>query len=122
MKNTGLNLSSLSELGEQSIFSSQGKGEGVRLVVVWVGLEVLDNISQKMCPLHSTSWGLIAQLGEMDMQVVVGGLVVQVNSQLTGRKFILLHYGFLRKNKTGDLPAWAVNFGCLQHQNNYVLR
>lgn len=112
-KNIGLNLSSVSELGEQSIFSSQGKGEGVRLVVVRVGLEVLDDISQKMCPLHSTSWGLIAQHGEMDMQVVVGGLIVQVDSQLTGRKFILLHYGFLRKNKTGDLPAWAVNFGCL---------
>lgn len=119
-KNTGLNLSSLSELGEQSIFSSQGKGEGVRLVVVRVGLEVLDNISQKMCPLHSTSWGLIAQLSEMDMQVVVGGLVVQVDSQLTGRKFILLHYGFLRKNKTGDLPTWP-NFGRLMSKITRVI-
>lgn len=57
-----------------------------------------------MCSLHSTSWCLIAQHGEMDMEVVVGGLVVQVHSQLTGRKFVLLHYGFLNQNKTGDLP------------------
>lgn len=77
-----------------------------------------------MCPLHSTSWGLIAQHGEVDMEMVVGGLVVQVDSQLTGRKFILLQYGFLRQNKTGDHPACGLNLLCLdlpQHQNDYEI-
>lgn len=101
-KKTVLNLPSLLELCEQSIISSQGKVEGVGLVVVWVWLEVLDDISQKMRSLHSTSWCLIAQLGEMDVEVVVRGLVVQVDSQLTGRKLVLLHYSFLNQNNTGD--------------------
>lgn len=70
-----------------------------------------------MCPLHSTSWGLIAQHGEVDMEMVVGGLVVQVDSQLTGRKFILLQYGFLRQNKTGDHPACGLNLLCLDLPN-----
>lgn len=29
---------------------------------------------------------------------------MEVDSQLTARKFVLLHYGFLNQNKTGNLP------------------
>lgn len=72
-----------------------------------------------MRSLHSTSWCLIAQLGEMDMEVVVRGLVVQIDSQLTGRKLVLLHDGFLNQNDTGDQIYFVWLF--INTKNNYKI-
>lgn len=102
------NLASLPELGEQPVVGSQGEVERVGRVVVRVRLEVLDDVSQEVSPLHAASWRLIAQHGEVDVEVVVGGLVVQVDPQLTGRDFILLHDGFLGGDKAGDTPLCLV--------------
>lgn len=48
-----------------------------------------------MGSLHTAARRVIAQLGEVDVQVVIGGLVVQVDSQLTGWKAVALENGFL---------------------------
>lgn len=48
-----------------------------------------------MGSLHTAARRIIAQLGEVDVQMVIGGLVVQVDSQLTGWKVVALEDGFL---------------------------
>lgn len=48
-----------------------------------------------MGSLHTAARRVIAQLGEVDVQVVIGGLVVQVDSQLTGWKVVALENGLL---------------------------
>lgn len=90
----------LLEFSEQSIICSQGKVKGPEFVVVRVGLEVLNDICKEMGPLNTTSWCFVAQHGEMDMEMVVRWLVVQVDSQLTGRKIVALHYDLLMQNET----------------------
>ena len=54
-----------------------------------------------MCPLHTAARRVVAQLGEMDVEMVVGRLVVQVDSQLAGWKVVALQDGLLRDNDTG---------------------
>lgn len=48
-----------------------------------------------MGSLHTAARRVIAQLGEVDVQVVIGGLVVQIDSQLTAWKVVALEDGFL---------------------------
>lgn len=48
-----------------------------------------------MSPFYATPWCLVAQLGEIKVEVVVGRLVVQVDSQFTGGKVVLLQNDFL---------------------------
>ncbi|TNN59424.1 hypothetical protein EYF80_030339 [Liparis tanakae] len=46
--------------------------------VLGVGLEVLDDVREEVRPLHAAARRLVAQLGEVDVEVVVGRLVVQL--------------------------------------------
>lgn len=66
------------------MLSTEGEVEGGRSVVVALELEVLDDISQQVSSLHATAWRVIAEAGKVDVEVVVGGLVVQVDPQLGG--------------------------------------
>lgn len=83
------------ELAEQSVVRPQGEVEGPGFVVKWVRLEVLDDVCEEVGALHTTARRLIAQLGEVDVEVVVGGLVVQVDSELTGWEVVALQDGLL---------------------------
>lgn len=69
----------LFELAEQSIVRPQREIQGAGLVVLGVGLEVLDDVCQEVGALHTAARRLVAQLGEVDVKVVVGRLVVQVD-------------------------------------------
>lgn len=70
----------LLELAEQSIVSPQGEVQGAGFVELGVRLEVLDDVCQEVGSLHTTARRLVAQLGEVDVEVVVGRLVVKVDS------------------------------------------
>lgn len=100
----------LFELAKQSIICPQGEVQGPGFIIMWVRLEVLDDICQEVCPLHATPRRLISQLGEMDVEVVVGRLVVEVDSQLTGWKAVALQDGFLCHNETGESFCKKGNF------------
>ena len=54
-----------------------------------------------MGPLHAGARRLVAQLGEVDVEVVVGRLVVQVDSELSGWDLVALQDGLLSHNETG---------------------
>lgn len=56
-----------------------------------------------MGTLHTAARGIVAQFGEVDVQVVVGRLVVQINSQLGGRKAIALQDGHLNNSASGTV-------------------
>lgn len=81
---------SLFELAEQPVVCSERKVQGAGLVVRGIGLEVLDDVCEEVSPLYPTAWRLVAQFGEVDVEVVVGRLVVQVNSKFTGRDVVAL--------------------------------
>lgn len=49
-----------------------------------------------MGALHAAARRLVAQPREVDMQVVVGRLVVEVDSQLAGWKVVALQDGLLK--------------------------
>lgn len=91
----------LLELAEQSVVRPQGEVQGPVLVVLGVRLEVLDNVCEEVGPLHAAARHLVAQLGEVDVKVVVGRLVVQVDSQLTGWKAVALQDGLLNHSEKG---------------------
>lgn len=61
----------------------------------------MDGVSEEVGPLHAAARRLVAQLGEVDVEVVVGRLVVQVDSQLAGWKLVALQDGLLSHNETG---------------------
>lgn len=92
----------LFEPAQQSIICPQGEVQGPGFIILWVRLEVLDHICQEVGPLHATPRHLVPQLGEMDMEVVVGRLVVEVDPQLTGWKVVLLQDGLLHHSERGD--------------------
>lgn len=71
-------------------------------------MEVLDDIGEEVGTLPTAPGHLIAQLGEMDVQVVVGRLVVQVDPQLAGWKLVALQNGLLERNKTRRLSGSSV--------------
>lgn len=58
-------------------------------------MQVLDDVSQQVGAVHTTAWCLVAQLGEVKVQVVVRRLVMQVGPQFAGRKVVLLKDDFL---------------------------
>lgn len=93
----------LLELSEQSVVCPQGEVQGPGFVVLGVRLEVLDDIREEVGPLHAAARRLVAQLGEVDVEVEVWGLVVQVDSQLTGWKAVALQDGLLWHNETGTV-------------------
>lgn len=66
------------------MFSTEGEVESGRSVVVTLELEVLDDIGQQVSALHAATWCVVAKAGEVDVEVVVGGLVVHVDPQLGG--------------------------------------
>lgn len=53
-------------------------------------MEILDDVCQEVGALSAAPGYLIAQLGEVDVQVVVGWLVVQVDPQLAGWELVAL--------------------------------
>ena len=54
------------------------------MIVLGVCLEVLDDVRKQVGMLHPTARGIVAQGVEVDVEVVVGRLVVEVHLQLTG--------------------------------------
>lgn len=94
---------SLLELVHQPVVGPQGEVHGLGFVVVRVQVEVLDDVCQEVGALTATPGHLVAQLGEVDVQVVVGRLVVQVDPQLAGWKLVALQDGFLGCDKTRRL-------------------
>lgn len=85
----------LLEPAQQPVVRPQGEPQRPGSVELRVGLQVLDDVGQEVGPLHAAARRVVAQLGEVDMEVVVGGLVVQVDSQLAGRKVVALQDGRL---------------------------
>lgn len=102
----------LFELAKQSIICPQGEVQGPGFIIMWVRLEVLDDICQEVGPLHATPRRFVSQLGEMDVEVVVGRLVVEVDSQLTGWKVVALQDGLLRHNEIGESFCKKGTFSC----------
>lgn len=98
---SSLDPSSLSELPEQPVVGPQREVQRPRFVELWIPLEVLDDIWKKVGALHVAARRLVAQTCEMDVQVVVGRLVVQVDSQLAGWKVVALQDGLLKHIHTG---------------------
>lgn len=94
-----LQPSSLFELVQKSVFGTEGEVEGGRSVVVALELEILDDVGQQVSPLHAAAWCVVAEPGEVDVEVVVGGLVVQVDPQLGGRQLVALKDDFLKDNE-----------------------
>lgn len=66
-------------------------------------MEILDDVCQKVGTLPAAPRHLVAQLGEVDVQVVVGRLVVQVDPQLAGWKLVALQDGLLGCGKMKPL-------------------
>lgn len=66
-------------------------------------MEVLDDVCQEVGTLPAAAGHLVAQLGEVDVQVVVGWLVVQVDPQLAGWKLVALPDGLLECGETRRL-------------------
>lgn len=98
----------LSELGEESVLSAEGEVEGGPPVVVALEPEVLDDAGQQVSALHAAARGVVAEPGEVDVEVVVGGLVVQVDPQLGGRQLVALEDDFLKDSR-------ALLWSLLQH-------
>lgn len=84
------------ELVHQSVVGPQGEVHSLGFVVVRVEVEVLDDICQEVSTLPTAPGHFIAQLGEVDVQVIVGWLVVQVDPQLAGWKLVALQDGLLQ--------------------------
>lgn len=98
----------LLKVAEQSVLRPQGEVQGPGFVVLGVGLEVLDDVREEVRPLHAAARRLVAQLGEVDVEVVVGRLVVQVDSQLTGRKAVALQDGLLNHKGRGRRQTFCM--------------
>lgn len=91
------------ELVHQPVVGPQGEVHSLGFVVVRVQVEVLDNVCQEVGSLPTAPRHFIAQLGEVDVQVVVGRLVVQVDPELAGLKLVALQDGLLECGKTRRL-------------------
>ena len=65
---------------------------GGSLVVVVVDDDVEDDGVQEVDPVSRVS-GRVSQVGEMDMEVIVTGLVVKVTPQLAGLQTVLAGHG-----------------------------
>lgn len=91
--------SGLLELVHQPVVGPQGEVHGLGFVVVRVQVEVLDDVCEEVGALPAAPGHLVAQLGEVDVQVVVGRLVVQVDPQLAGWKLVALQDGLLERGK-----------------------
>lgn len=90
---------SLFELVQKSMLSTEGEVEGCRSVVVTLEQEVLNDVCQQVGSLHATAWRVVAEAGKVDVEVVVGGLVVQVDPQLGRWQFVALKDDFLKDNQ-----------------------
>lgn len=82
---------------EEEFIGTEGEGQGAFLVKRWVVGEVVDDIGKEMGPLDTGARRLIAQRCEMHVQVVVGGLVMQVNAQTGCGDAKTLRYGLLER-------------------------
>ena len=65
------------------------------LVVRGVCLHVQDDVGEQVGSLYPAARCVVAQRGEVHVQVVVGRLVVQVDAQLTRRDTVSLKNGLL---------------------------
>lgn len=87
------------EFLQQRFISSQGKGQRSLLIELGVELQVLDHIGEEVGTLHGTTRRVVAQGGEMHMEMVVGWVVMEVNPQLGSSDAKALHYCFLVRGK-----------------------
>lgn len=90
-----LELCSLFELEEQTIIGTQREGQAAVVIVTRICLQVLDDIRKQVSPLHPTAWGFVVQRGEVDVEVIVRGLIVQIHPQFAGRDTVTLLNGVL---------------------------
>lgn len=104
-----LQASSLLELVHQPVVSAQGEVHGLGFVVVRIQVEVLDDVREEVGALAAAPRHLVAQLGKVDVEVVVGWLVMQVDSQLTGWKLVALQDGLLMQSETGSWLMLVLN-------------
>lgn len=86
------------EPAEQPIICPQREAQCPGLVELRVRLEVLDDVREEVSALHAAAWRLKAQISEVDVQVVVGGLVMQVDPQLAVWKVVAPQNGLLHHN------------------------
>lgn len=84
---------------EEGLVGAEGEGQGTFLVKRWVGGEVVDDIGQEMGPLDTAARRLVAQRCEMHVQVIVGGLVMQVHAQTGRGDAETLRYGLLKREE-----------------------
>lgn len=94
---------------EQRVISPEGEGEAAMLVVGRVLLQVLNNLRQQVCALHGCARRLKAQGCEVYVQMVVGGQVMQVNSQPISRHLVALLDGVLEEGSVS--PAQSSSLG-----------
>lgn len=66
-------------------------------------MQVLDDVGQQVGAVHTAARRLVAQLGEVKVQVVVRRLVVQVGPQFAGRKVVLLKDDFLKHRERQEM-------------------
>lgn len=93
----------LFELVQQSVVFAQGEVQCPRLVIVGIKMQVLDDVGQQVGAVHTAARRLVAQLGEVKVQVVVRRLVVQVGPQFAGRKVVLLKDDFLKHRERQEM-------------------
>lgn len=67
----------------------------------------MDDVCEEVCPLHAAARRIVAQFGEVDVEVVVGRLVVQVDSQLAAWKVVALQDGLLSQRETQTVSLCA---------------
>lgn len=93
--------SCLLEFLQQRFVSPQGEGQRPLLVVLSIQEQVVNDVLQQVGSLSRDARSVVAQGSEMHVQVVVGGLVVQVDAELGSGHTEAFCYGFLQ-TQTGQ--------------------
>lgn len=96
----GLFSASLGLLQEhqEGVVSPECKGERATLVVLGVLLQVVDHLRQQVGALHAGARGLEAQGGEVHVQVVIRGQVVQIHAEPVCRHLVAPQDGLLARS------------------------
>lgn len=94
-KNRSLEFPGLFELEEQGIIGTQWERQATVVIVTGICLQVLNDIGKQVGSFHSTSWSVVLQRGEMDVEVIVRRLIVEINAQFARRDAVLPLNGIL---------------------------
>lgn len=101
----GLVSASLGLLQERQerVVSPERKGERATPVVLGILLQVVDHLRQQVGALHARARRLEAQGGEVHVEVVVGGQVMQVHAEPVRRHPVAPQDGLLARSGGGSV-------------------